>query len=80
MAESKKKPALGKDRAVVSRTFSRYWATTRAHGGLFALDVVASVGLTGLGSFGNPLGMAGVIDRISAGRIAWGGGAPGCPA
>ena len=70
MAESKKKPALGKDRAVVSRTFSRYWATTRAHGGLFALDVVASVGLTGLVSFGNPLVMAGIIDRISAGSIA----------
>ncbi len=61
---------IGKDKTVVRRTLARYWATTRAHGGLFAADVVASIALCGLVSFGNPYVMAGIIDRISAGPVA----------
>ena len=66
----RKPPSLGKDRAVVRRTLARYWRTTRAHGGLFAADVAASIGLTGLISFGSPYVMAGIVDRISAGGVA----------
>ena len=61
---------IGKDAAVVKRTLARYWATTRAHGGLFAADVLASIALCGLVSFGNPYVMAGIIDRIAAGPVA----------
>ncbi|HAM14904.1 MAG TPA: ABC transporter ATP-binding protein [Eggerthellaceae bacterium] len=61
---------IGKDAAVVKRTLARYWNTTRAHGGLFAADVLASIALSGLVSFGNPYVMARIIDRISEGAVA----------
>ena len=68
-ATDEKKTSVGRDRAVVRRTIARYWDTTRVHGGLFAADVLASIGLTGLVSFGNPLVMAGILDRIAAGAV-----------
>lgn len=61
---------LGKDRAVVRRTYARYAQATHPQMGLFAADMCAAIALSALVSFGNPYVMALIIDRVSAGSVA----------
>ena len=48
------------------RTLHYYWLATKRHWGMFALVIAATIGFSGLLSYGNPYVMSLIVDRVSA--------------
>ena len=48
------------------RTLHYYWLATKRHLGMFVLVIAATIGFSGLLSYGNPYVMSLIVDRVSA--------------
>ncbi len=64
------KTKSAKGASLTARTLHYFWLVTRRHFGVFALVIIATLGFSGLLSYGNPYVMSLIVDRVSEGAVA----------